>query len=286
MEIICIESTEANYKKVLQTIYNLYPHPHPVDISYQTRLYDNLSVEDNLMFFLGVVSSPYTLENVLQKWNIENILSHKVTDVSRFEYSILKICVAEILSKGQIILWDPLENLNAEEESIIINSIQSNLDTSQLFIISSSFRNITHFPGEDFYFSDNKLIPIAQSIDQNMSETIQVQSLKINIKSGSKTLLVNVQDIQFIESIDGVSHAYIRNEVLPVSSTMDELENRLRSYGFFRCHRSYIVNVQKVSHIDSYTRNSYTIQLMDLKHQLPLSKRRYNEFLENYSTGL
>ncbi|MDR0435024.1 MAG: LytTR family transcriptional regulator DNA-binding domain-containing protein [Gracilibacteraceae bacterium] len=37
----------------------------------------------------------------------------------------------------------------------------------------------------------------------------------------------------------------------------------MKPYGFFRCHRSYIVNLQKVREIITWTRNSYGLILDD-----------------------
>ena len=39
---------------------------------------------------------------------------------------------------------------------------------------------------------------------------------------------------------------------------------RDRRYGFFRCHRSYLVNMQKVQEVVRWTRNSYALRLENL----------------------
>jgi ABC-2 type transport system ATP-binding protein len=55
----------------------------------------------------------------------------------------------------------------------------------------------------------------------------------------------------------------------------------LRSYGFFRCHRSYIVNLQKVREVVTFTRNSYSLVLDDArKSSVPLSKTKMAELKE------
>ena len=62
---------------------------------------------------------------------------------------------------------------------------------------------------------------------------------------------------------------------------MNELEERLLPYGFFRCHRSYIVNLQKVREVITWTRNSYSLVLDDrAKSNIPLSKGKMAELKE------
>nr|WP_285848822.1 LytTR family DNA-binding domain-containing protein [Solibacillus isronensis] len=42
---------------------------------------------------------------------------------------------------------------------------------------------------------------------------------------------------------------------------MSELEKRLHHFRFFRCHRSYIVNLHKAREILTWTCNSYSLSL-------------------------
>ena len=66
-----------------------------------------------------------------------------------------------------------------------------------------------------------------------------------------------------MESVNRANFASVRGELYPVSMTLDELEDELERYGFFRCHRSYIVNVQKVAKVERFTRNSFNLTLAD-----------------------
>ena len=50
------------------------------------------------------------------------------------------------------------------------------------------------------------------------------------------------------------------------------LENSLREKGFFRCHKSYLVNLK---HVDSYGRQEL---LLDNGERLGIAKRRQEEF--------
>lgn len=60
-----------------------------------------------------------------------------------------------------------------------------------------------------------------------------------------------------------------------VSNPMKEYEDILEDYGFFRIHKSHIVNL---SFIDSFDKEGYII-LKD-NTSLPVSRRKKNELIE------
>ena len=63
--------------------------------------------------------------------------------------------------------------------------------------------------------------------------------------------------------------------------TLSELERRLSRSGFFRAHRGYLVNLQHVSEVIPYTRNSFTLRLSDgAGTEVPLSKMAAAELKE------
>ena len=65
---------------------------------------------------------------------------------------------------------------------------------------------------------------------------------------------------------------------LPTQFTLTELEKRLSLSGFFRAHRSYLVNLQHVKEVIPYTRDSFTLKMKDeAGTQIPLSKSAARE---------
>jgi ABC-2 type transport system ATP-binding protein len=101
---------------------------------------------------------------------------------------------------------------------------------------------------------------------------------KIPAKINDKIILFDPLEINFIESNEGVSQLHVRKEVFPCTLTLNELEEKLKAFGFFRCHRSYIVNLQRVREVITWTRNSFSLVLDDeLKSSIPLSKGKFDE---------
>ncbi|WP_456288986.1 LytTR family transcriptional regulator DNA-binding domain-containing protein [Paenibacillus sp. AK002] len=101
---------------------------------------------------------------------------------------------------------------------------------------------------------------------------------KIPAKLGDKLILFDPTEIDYIESHEGVANLHVLQGVYACSMSLSDLEGRLKGFGFYRCHRSYLVNLQKVREVITWTRNSYSLILDDhSKSSIPLSKGKYDE---------
>ncbi len=108
--------------------------------------------------------------------------------------------------------------------------------------------------------------------------TPALQPFKIPVRTEDKVILLNPADIRYVEAQGG--HAIIQTASgrLTTQFTLAELEARLARSGFFRAHRSYLVNLQHIREIIPYTRNSFSLRLDDAAGaEIPLSKSAAGE---------
>jgi ABC-2 type transport system ATP-binding protein len=94
---------------------------------------------------------------------------------------------------------------------------------------------------------------------------------KIPARLDGKVALINPGDILYAAAEDSKTVLCTENGRIPTHLTLNEVEHRLARSGFFRAHRSYLVNLQHVTEVIAYTRNSYTLILED-SSEIPLSK--------------
>ena len=125
---------------------------------------------------------------------------------------------------------------------------------------------------------ENGLRPIRPP--QAAQPTIVVD--KIPAKKGDSVYLLNPSEIDYAESMDGKVELYVQQAGYSCAGTLDELESKLARYGFYRCHRSYLVNMQKVREVVKWTRNSYALRLVGGEADIPLSKGRVEEMRSLY----
>ena len=70
-------------------------------------------------------------------------------------------------------------------------------------------------------------------------------------------ITVNQNDIVFVEKVGIKSIVHTKDSEIPVYSTLENIYNNL-SRNFVRCHKSYIVNIDKIQNID-YTENTLSL---------------------------
>lgn len=103
----------------------------------------------------------------------------------------------------------------------------------------------------------------------------QARSLpfKIPVRLEDRVVLLNPADILYAEAQGDRALLQTAAARLTTQFTLTELEERLARSGFFRAHRSFLVNLQHVKEIIPYTRSSFSLVLNDAAGtEIPLSK--------------
>ncbi len=117
----------------------------------------------------------------------------------------------------------------------------------------------------------------------NAPEKLESNDEFLFIKSEYKLLRVNLNDIQFIEGMK----EYVRIHIIgqkPIMTllSMKSLEEKLPTEKFMRVHRSYIVNLEKVTTVERMT------IVFDDKNRIPISdnyKEKFQAFLDKNFMG-
>lgn len=93
------------------------------------------------------------------------------------------------------------------------------------------------------------------------------------VKSDYKILKVSYQEVLFIESAQKYICIHTKDQKIITLLSLSGVMKQLPSHRFFRIHRSYVVNIDKV---DSIEGNMVCIG----KHQLPISKGQREAFFK------
>jgi two-component system, LytTR family, response regulator len=74
---------------------------------------------------------------------------------------------------------------------------------------------------------------------------------RITLKTSDQLYLVNIADIIYVEAYSNYSTFYLeKDKKLLVLKSLREFEEILLDKGFFRIHKTYLVNVNKMNHFD------------------------------------
>jgi len=101
---------------------------------------------------------------------------------------------------------------------------------------------------------------------------------KILLKTAENIHLLRVSEIQYCEADGGYTRFYTENrKKVFVSKPMVEYENLLSDYGFFRVHKSYLVNLQKVS---SFEKEDGGYLVLSNEVKVPVASRKKDQLLQ------
>ena len=94
------------------------------------------------------------------------------------------------------------------------------------------------------------------------------------VKSGSK-VLVPIDQIRFIEAKDDYSCIYTETDRFLSTISLQKLEDRLVGHGFFRIHRSYIVNLEYVADVEVISAGILQLTIQGFEDKpISVSRRR------------
>ena len=100
------------------------------------------------------------------------------------------------------------------------------------------------------------------------------QQQRIVVKTGGKIKIIPLEDIHYLEAADDYVKIHTHNGAFLKNRTMSYFERALDGSQFVRTHRSYILNVQQVTRIDPYEKDSH-LCILQSGAQVPVSKAGY-----------
>lgn len=117
-----------------------------------------------------------------------------------------------------------------------------------------------------------------KSLLETASES-PAQNSRVVVKDGNKIKIIPLQQIQYLEAADDYVKIHTPNGAFLKNKTMAHFEKLLQAHQYIRIHRSYIVNVQLISRIDPYEKDSHLV-LLTTGIRLPVSKTGYAKLKE------
>jgi len=118
----------------------------------------------------------------------------------------------------------------------------------------------------------NRRLTLLEEIERNRS-----LHSRLPIRSGGRVSFLPVEEIDWIEAADNYVRIHAGGKVHILRQTLQKMEDSLPPNHFIRIHRSTIVNVTRISEIESWFSGEYMVKLED--GTKVYSSRQYRERL-------
>lgn len=100
----------------------------------------------------------------------------------------------------------------------------------------------------------------------------------ITMWKNDKMIVLKFYDIYYCEARERDTIVYTSKNEYVVRSSISEFFKSLPSNQFFKTHRSYIVNINKIKEIIPWFNSTYILKLNDINKEIPVSRSNIKDF--------
>ncbi|WP_227935123.1 LytR/AlgR family response regulator transcription factor [Alkalihalobacillus deserti] len=97
-------------------------------------------------------------------------------------------------------------------------------------------------------------------------------SARLAIEHDGRIVYVSPQDIIYVFREERETMICTINHTFNTKTPIKELEEKLRGFPFFRTHKSYLVNLDKVEQLIPWFNGAYQVKVVGQKKEIPVSR--------------
>lgn len=125
-------------------------------------------------------------------------------------------------------------------------------------------------------YSENRIVDTLRRLE-NCTATKCINN-KLSIWKNEKLFVLNMNDICYCKASEHEVFVNIGSEEYRITSSISDFYKKLPQNIFFKCHRSYIVNIDKITEIRPWFNNTYMLKLQGLDAEIPVSRHNIIQF--------
>ncbi|MPM21625.1 Transcriptional regulatory protein YpdB [bioreactor metagenome] len=110
----------------------------------------------------------------------------------------------------------------------------------------------------------------------NCIKEVEIKNKYIIIKKQGHQIKLDINEITYIEVQKETITIHTLNEVYKISGTMSNIEEEIDCSRFFRCHKSFLVNLEHIKIIKQY------VAILENNEEVPVSRYRFKETKDKF----
>ena len=210
----------------------------------EDNLYKYQTAQGNLAFFSRLHRIPKNRsEEILARVGLADQADTRVEKLSSSLARRLAFGRAMSHEPGVLLMAEPFSR--CDDPSILLLSKlvrQMAEEGVSVLIIDDDTTNLTALCDTIYKLDQGRIVEVYNPEDENPPAL----PFMIPAKLEGKIALVNPAEIMFVYAQDDRTYLQTEEDRFPTQFTLSELEKRLSRSGFFRAHRGYLVNLQRV----------------------------------------
>lgn len=110
----------------------------------------------------------------------------------------------------------------------------------------------------------------------NCIKELEIKNKYIIIKKQGNQIKLDINEITYIEVQKETITIHTVNEIYKISGTMNNIEKEIDCSRFFRCHKSFLVNLEHIKIIKQY------VAILENNEEVPVSRYRFKETKDKF----
>ncbi|WP_432406297.1 LytR/AlgR family response regulator transcription factor [Wukongibacter sp. M2B1] len=133
-------------------------------------------------------------------------------------------------------------------------------------------------------YSEERIINTIKRIEKNYRENEEPRgnrsplSERITLWRNDKMKVINIEDICYCEVKERDTIVYTGSEEYIANMSISSFYDKLPEEKFFKSHRGFIINIDKVVEIIPWFNNTYNVKLRGVDVQIPVSRSKVKAF--------
>lgn len=125
-------------------------------------------------------------------------------------------------------------------------------------------------------YSESRIRATLEKLEDNPKT--ELKSTKITLWKSDKMVVLSLNDICYCEAHEHAVFIYTKDDQYTITSSISDFYKKFPQNNFFRCHRSYIVNLDKIIEIIPWFNNTYMLKLQGINGEVPVSRQNISLF--------
>ena len=126
---------------------------------------------------------------------------------------------------------------------------------------------------------DYLLKPYSESRIRNLLKSL-VNLKKITINMDERLYVISLNDVDYIEADEKETLIFSNQKKYISKIKISKWEEMLKGNNFYRCHRSFIINLDKITEIEQWFNSSWIIKIKNYPTAIPVSRNNIKELKE------
>lgn len=110
----------------------------------------------------------------------------------------------------------------------------------------------------------------------NCIKDISIQNKYIIVKEQGNRIKLDINEITYIEVQKETITIHTLSKDYKINETMNNIEKEINCNRFYRCHKSFLVNLEQVKRIKQY------VAILENSEEVPISRHRFKETKDKF----